>query len=164
MVSAADRSCSPGSRRGPIITAGLESARGQQNKEEEIACTDWLKYQVQRRRKHNLFIWKMTPVTWTPYTLLEFRGKQGNSPGEGPRVRRGSLLLLDPETILWANKWTAEEISCCIYEFRIPAPQISRSLRTQSLFLGAMSLGVPSKSPQGHMQGTGPSKTEWGCY
>lgn len=40
-----------------------ESAQGQQNKEEEIACTDWLKYQVQRRRKHNLFIWKMTPVT-----------------------------------------------------------------------------------------------------
>lgn len=42
---------------------GARGTQGQQNKEEEIACTDWLKYQVQRRRKHNLFIWKMTLVT-----------------------------------------------------------------------------------------------------
>lgn len=50
-------------RERPVITVGPESAQGQQNKEEEIACTDWLKYQVQRRRKHNLFIWKVTLVT-----------------------------------------------------------------------------------------------------
>ena len=52
------------------------------------------------------------------------------------------------------------EISCCIYEFRIPALEVSRSLRTQSLFLGAVSLGVPGLSSHGHEQGTGPTEAE----
>ena len=53
------------SQRGaqPNNYGAARSAQGQENKEEEIACTDWLKYQVQRRRKHNLLIWKVTLMT-----------------------------------------------------------------------------------------------------
>lgn len=42
-----NRSCAPSGKRGPIIKVGLRVPTGQRNKEEEIACTDWLKYQVQ---------------------------------------------------------------------------------------------------------------------